>query len=140
MTRAARRATPLLLAALTAMLLSAALLAGPALAADDGVGGQAAEEATQSDAEPVHAVAREAEGFGTGMWDGMLLAAVTGMLLGFVVFGMSRPGEIDRAGHHGAEPHTPAKPEAIVESVTSASGIERHDDDHDGHGDQQMAP
>lgn len=134
MTRAARRATALLLAALTALLLSVALLAGPASAADDGVGGQAAEE------EPVHAVAQEAEGFGTGMWDGMMLAAVTGVLLGVAVFGLSSPGEIERDGHHGADPHTPATPEPVAGSVVSPSGMERTDHVDGGRGDQQMAP
>lgn len=96
MTRAARRVTTVMLAALSVSTLSVLVLVDPALAADS---------------EPVHAVAREASGFGTGLWDGMMLAAVFGVVLGFVVFAMSSPGEIHRAGH-----------------------------DHDGRGDQQMAP
>lgn len=96
MTRAARRVTTVTLAALSLLLVSVLVLVDPALAADS---------------EPAHAVAREASGFGTGLWDGMMLAAGFGVLLGFVVFGMSSPGEIDRAGHG-----------------------------HEDHGDQQMAP
>ena len=125
MTRAPRRATTVMLAALTVLTLSAMVLVEPASAADS---------------EAVHAVAQEASGFGTGLWDGMMLAAVFGVLLGFVVFAMSSPGEIHRAAHHATDPHTPAQPEAIAESVASASGTERADHDRDVHGDQQMAP
>lgn len=90
MTRAARRAIPALLAVLTATLLSLALLAGPAAAADD--------------AEGDHGITSEqASGFGTGQWDGMLLAAGAGLLMGLLVFAMSRPGDIHRVdAHHGS--------------------------------------
>lgn len=125
MTRAARRATTVMLAALAALSLSAMVLAAPASAAES---------------EAVHAVAQNASGFGTGMWDGMMMAAVLGVLLGVAVFGMSSPGEIHRAGHHDTDPHTPARPEALAQSMASASGTERTDHDRDGHGDQQMAP
>lgn len=125
MTRAARRATTLVLAALAALMLSAVALADPALAADN---------------EAVHAVAENASGFGTGMWDGMVMAAVFGVLLGIAVFGMSSPAEIHRGGHDETDPHTPAKPEALAESMASASGTERTDHDSEGRGDQQMAP
>lgn len=125
MTRAARRATTVMLAALTVLTLSAMVLADPASAAENGA---------------VHAVAQEASGFGTGLWDGMMLAAVLGVLLGVVVFSMSSPAEIHRAGHHDTDPHTPATPEGLAQSMASASGTERADHDGDGHGDQQMAP
>ena len=96
MTRAARRAIPALLAVLAAALLSLALFAGPAMAAEESSGDHGEEELT---------------GFGSGQWDGMLLAAGAGVILGVLAFSMSRPGEIHRA-----------------------------DDNHAPHGDQQMAP
>ena len=91
MTRAARRAIPALLAVLTAILLSLALAAGPAVAADD-AGGD-------------HGTTAEASGFGSGQWDGMLLAAGAGLVMGLLAFAMSRPGEIDRVDAHHESPH-----------------------------------
>ena len=44
-----------------------------------------------------------AEGFGSGLWDGMLLAAVFGVIMGFVVFFDAYSGAQDEAiddGHH----------------------------------------
>ncbi len=93
MTRAARRAIPALLAVLAATLLSLALFAGPATAADDAEesGGLGTTEAT--------------EGFGTGQWDGMLLAAGAGLLMGILVFAMSKPGDIHKVDAHHDAPH-----------------------------------
>lgn len=82
MTRA-RRALPALMAVLTAVLLSLAVFAGPALAADD---------AKETKA--------EASGFGTGQWDGMVLAAGAGLIVGVMAFAMSRPGEIHKVADH----------------------------------------
>lgn len=91
MTRAARRATTVLLATLTAALLSLALFAGPALAADDAEEDHG-EETTSAD--------EELSGFGTGQWDGLVLAAGAGLIVGALGFAMSRPGEIDRVADH----------------------------------------
>lgn len=87
MTRAACRATTVALAALAATMLSLALLAGPARATEG-------EEATSG--EP----AEEASGFGSGQWDGLLLTAVAGLVVGGVVFAMSSPGQIKGADAH----------------------------------------
>ena len=88
MTRAARRAIPALLAVLTATLLSLALMTGPATAADgSGEGGHVEEAHGQS-------------GFGSNQWDGMLLAAGAGVILGILAFAMSKPGDIDRVDAH----------------------------------------
>jgi hypothetical protein len=86
MTRAARRATTILLAALTAVTLGLALFAGPALATEG-------EEATTDEA------VEELTGFGTNQWDGLILAAVAGVFMGALAFAMSDPGEIHRAEH-----------------------------------------
>lgn len=86
MTRA-RRALPALLAVLTAALLSLALFAGPALAADDAE--DHGDEKTAA-----------ASGFGTGQWDGMVLAAGAGLIVGVMAFAMSRPGEIHKVADH----------------------------------------
>lgn len=88
MTRAAGRVTALLLAALAAALLSLALLASPATAADE----------TESHGD-------EATGFGSGQWDGMLLAAGAGLVMGLVAFSMSDPGGIPRVGHGDGHGH-----------------------------------
>lgn len=74
-----RRASTLVLA-LGAAVLALVLTAGPALAT----------EGSES----------SAEGFGSGQWDGMVLALVGGVLLGIVVFAMSKPGEIKRDSDH----------------------------------------
>lgn len=84
MTRAARRATTLLLATLAAVTLSLLLLGSPALAADDAA----------------HEAAEEATGFGTGQWDGMLATAIAGVVVGGLVFAMSSPGDIPRTEAH----------------------------------------
>lgn len=88
MTRAARRATTLLLAVLTAVTLAAVLLASPAMAT---------EGAEESDD---HSTEAAADGFGAGQWDGLLLAAAFGVILGGITFAMSKPGEIHRVDEH----------------------------------------
>ena len=92
MTRAARRAIPALLAVLAAALLSLALFAGPALAADE-TEEDHGEETTES-------AETEAAGFGTGQWDGLVLAAVAGVIVGVMAFSMSNPGEIHKVADH----------------------------------------
>ena len=89
MTRAAHRVIPAMLAVLTAALLSLTLFAGPAVAADE----------TSED------TGKELTGFGTGQWDGLLLAAGAGVILGGLAFAMSKPGEIHRADAHHDAPH-----------------------------------
>lgn len=74
-----RRPT-LLLAALGASLTSLVLLALPAFATEG-------EEAA-------------AGGFGSGQWDGVLLAVVVGAVLGALVFADADPGGIPRAEAH----------------------------------------
>lgn len=80
-----RRRLPAVLLTALAAVLCLALFAAPATAADE-----AADEAAT------------AEGFGTGQWDGMLLAAIIGTVMAGVTFSMSRPGDIEKAaeGHH----------------------------------------
>ena len=85
MTRAALRAIPALLAVLTAALLTLALFTGPAHATEGGEGEHDAVEES---------------GFGTGQWDGMLLAAGVGLVIGVVVFASSEPGGIQKAADH----------------------------------------
>jgi hypothetical protein len=41
-----------------------------------------------------------AEGFGTGVWDGLILAAIAAVIMAVVVFAMSNPGEIHRVDDH----------------------------------------
>jgi len=41
-----------------------------------------------------------ASGFGAGLWDGLILAAITGTIMGVVAFAMSSPGDIHRADDH----------------------------------------
>lgn len=86
MTRALRRVAPLLLAALTASMLLLALLAGPASATE---GEEAADEA-----------AEELTGFGSGQWDGLVLAAITGVVIGGLGYAMSDPGGIHKVTEH----------------------------------------
>lgn len=46
------------------------------------------------------AAATEAEtsgGFGSGQWDGLILAGISGIVLGIVAFATSEPGTIPRA-------------------------------------------
>lgn len=76
-----RRALHLLMTALVAVVLSV-LLVGPAAATETT---EHAEEA--------------ATGFGSGDWDGLIAAAVAGIVIGAWVFATSSPGEI---GGHGA--------------------------------------
>lgn len=76
----ALRRTSILLLATWAAVSTLVLVAGPALAAEG--------EATS-----------EASGFGSGQWDGMVLAAIGGFLLGLLVFALSSPGEIHRDTH-----------------------------------------
>ena len=86
MTRAALRAIPALLAVLTAALLTLALFTGPAHASEGSEG--------------EHDAVEESVGFGTGQWDGMLLAAGVGLVIGIVVFASSEPGGIQKAADH----------------------------------------
>ncbi len=98
-----RRLLHLLMASMTAVLLSVAIVAAPALAEE-----ASTEEATEADdhAEEADdhaedaAHAEEETGFGTGDFDGTLLAAVVGIVLGLVIFGMAKPGEIEKADAH----------------------------------------
>lgn len=86
MTSHVLRRTSTVLLAVCAAVLAVAMFAGPATATEGGdSGGDTA--------------AQKAEGFGSGLWDGMVLAGAGGILLGLLVFGMSKPGEIHRAGH-----------------------------------------
>ena len=80
-----RRTSTVLLAACAAVL-AVAMFAGPATATEGGDAGAGA-------------AAHEPAGFGSGQWDGMLLAGACGVLLGLFVFAMSNPGEIHRDGH-----------------------------------------
>lgn len=85
MTRAVARVTTTALAVLAAALLSLALFAGPALAADDG--GEATSSGVKGDA------------------TGFVYTAIAGVAMGVLVFAMSSPGEIHRAdAHHGQSP------------------------------------
>ncbi len=86
MTRASLRAIPALLGVLTAALLTLALFTGPAHATEGGEGETAATE--------------ESGGFGTGTWDGMILAAGVGLVIGLVVYASSEPGGIHKAADH----------------------------------------
>ena len=79
-----RRSSTVLLA-VCAAVLAVAMFAGPATATEGGDAGGGA--------------AQESAGFGSGLWDGMLLAGAGGVLLGLLAFGMSNPGEIHRDGH-----------------------------------------
>lgn len=74
------RRLPLLLAGLAASLFSLVALAVPALATEG-------EEAASA-------------GFGSGQWDGVLLAVVVGAILGALMFADADPGGIPRADAH----------------------------------------
>ncbi len=74
------RRLPILLVALAASLFSLVAVALPALATEG-------EEAASG-------------GFGTGQWDGVLLAVVVGAILGALVFADADPGGIPRADAH----------------------------------------
>lgn len=41
-----------------------------------------------------------AGGFGTGQWDGLMLVAVAGLLLGLAVFFDADPGGLSKANEH----------------------------------------
>lgn len=41
-----------------------------------------------------------ADGFGSGLWDGLILAAIAGAVMGVVAFATSSPGDIHRADDH----------------------------------------
>jgi hypothetical protein len=41
-----------------------------------------------------------AGGFGTGVWDGMIMAAIAGVIMGIVAFAVSNPGDIHRVDDH----------------------------------------
>lgn len=76
------RRLPLALAALGASLFSLFAVALPALATEG-------EEAA-------------AAGFGSGQWDGVILAAVVGLVLAIALFADADPGGIPGPGeHHG---------------------------------------
>lgn len=78
-----RRALHLFLTALVAVVMSL-FLVGPAAATETT---EHAEEA--------------ATGFGTGDWDGLILAAIAGIVVGGLVFATSSPDEIGgHGGHH----------------------------------------
>lgn len=64
---------------LATTLVATALLALPAAAAES----EAAET-----------------GFGSGQWDGMIVTAIAGILLGILMFAVSDPGGIPRADAH----------------------------------------
>ena len=85
MTRAVARVTTAALAVLVLALLSLALFADPAMAAD--AGGETASSAVKGDAR------------------GFVYAAVAGVVTGVLVFAMSKPGEIHRADAHHDAPH-----------------------------------
>ena len=102
-----RRLLHLLMASMTAVLLSVAIVAAPTIAEE-----AATEEATEADDHAEDEADDHAEdegddhaddeetGFGTGDFDGTLLAAVVGIALGLVIFGMAKPGEIEKADAH----------------------------------------
>lgn len=95
--RPARRLAVTVLATLAAALLSLLLLTTSALATEgEGVDEEHAEEEG---------------GFGSGRWDGMLLAGGVGIVLGLVVFGASDPAGIKPTDdHHDAAAKAHAEP------------------------------
>ena len=85
MTRAVARVTTAALAVLVLALLSLALFADPAMAAD--ASGETASSAVKGDA------------------TGFVYAAIAGVVTGVLVFAMSNPGDIDRVDAHHDAPH-----------------------------------
>jgi hypothetical protein len=81
-----RRLLSLLLTVSAVALLSLTLLAGPALATESESHSDTAAETTS--------------GFGTGDWDGLVLAMAVGLIVGAGVFATSDPGGIGHGGHH----------------------------------------
>ena len=90
MSHARRRSAQLLFALLTAILLTFAVTSATAFAAD---------ESDEEHAEEEHAE-EELSGFGTGDWDGLIMAAGAGLVFAVITFSMSSPGEIQRADDH----------------------------------------
>lgn len=88
-----RKVAASLLVSLTALLLAIGMLAAPAFAAEDP--GDHAEDAGEHADE-----ADEASGFGTGEWDGLILAAIGAVFVGGFVFASSGPGEIGKSDDH----------------------------------------
>jgi len=80
-----------------AALLAVGMLAGPAFAAEETTEstGEAGDHADESDAHD-----DEASGFGTGEWDGLILAAFGGLLVGGLAFASSGPGQIGKSDDH----------------------------------------
>lgn len=84
MTRRLPRRLSLLVASVAAAMTSLLVVTLPALATEG-------EEAT-------------AGGFGTGQWDGVILAAIAGLVLAVIMFADGDPGGIPGPGdHHGDE-------------------------------------
>lgn len=49
---------------------------------------------------PAAAAETEATGFGSGQWDGLIVTAVAGILVGILMFAITDPGGIPRADAH----------------------------------------
>lgn len=104
-----RRQIARLLLAATTMLVAMLLVTGAALAADGSESEHADETTTQSEHsdEGEHADegehgddAKKATGFGTSKFDALIVAALAGIVMGSVAYGMSNPGDIERVSDH----------------------------------------
>ena len=89
----------------TVGLLAIGLLAGPALAAEEATEGHTEEAGDHAEDAGEHADESddhddEVDGFGTGEWDGLLLAVAGGALVGALAFASSGPGQIKKAEDH----------------------------------------
>jgi hypothetical protein len=99
-----RTFTSRVLAPIAAALLSIGMLAGPAIAAEDSTepteqAGDHAEDAGEH-ADESDAHDDEAEGFGTGEWDGLILAAIGGLLVGGLAFVSAGTGPVGKSDDH----------------------------------------
>lgn len=100
-----RRIVSIVLVTLTAAFLTVGLVAGSALATEESTeehteqaGDHADEAGEHADESDAHA--DEATGFGTGEWDGLILAVIGGILVGGLAFASSGPGHIGKSDDH----------------------------------------
>lgn len=93
-----RRFIHVALTAVSGSVLAVGLLAGPALAAEEESHG---EETTEEHADEGDDHADEgSEGFGSGQWDGLIMAAGAAAVMGGLAFASSGPGQIGKDQDH----------------------------------------
>jgi hypothetical protein len=81
----------------TVALLAIGLLAGPAFAAEESTEEHTEEAGEHADESDAH---EDETGFGTGEWDGLMLAVAGGVLVGGLAFASSGPGQIKKPDAH----------------------------------------